>query len=83
MALPATSEPYRQEVGPFVQLLRKGSGTEPTDPKKVATAIVDLSGRDDAPVELLSGVDAYDLARRAAVAAPDRAWKDLTVSVAF
>jgi len=85
MAISAISEPYRQTLGPFAEMLRNGSGKEPADPRKVATAIVDLSGRDDAPVELLIGEDAYDYARRAAdaVAASDQAWKDLTVSVAF
>lgn len=85
MAIPAISEPYRQTVGPFAAMLRTGSGKEPADPKKVAKAIVDLSGRNDAPVELLIGEDAYAYARRAAdaVAASDLAWKDLTVSVAF
>ncbi|MER2194753.1 SDR family NAD(P)-dependent oxidoreductase [Methylobacterium brachiatum] len=85
MTIPAISEPYRQTVGPFAEMLRAGSGKEPADPRKVARAIVDLSGRDDAPVELLIGEDAYAYAQRAAdaVAASDRAWKDLTVSVAF
>jgi NAD(P)-dependent dehydrogenase (short-subunit alcohol dehydrogenase family) len=85
MTIPAISEPYRQTVGPFAEMLRAGSGREPADPRKVARAIVDLSGRDDAPVELLIGDDAYAYAQRAAdaVAASDRAWKDLTVSVAF
>ena len=85
MTIPAISEPYRQTVGPFAEMLRAGSGREPADPRKVARAIVELSGRDDAPVELLIGEDAYAYAQRAAdaVAASDRAWKDLTVSVAF
>ncbi|CAA2156294.1 putative oxidoreductase [Methylobacterium brachiatum] len=85
MTIPAISEPYRQTVGPFAEMLRAGSGREPADPRKVARAIVDLSGRDDAPVELLIGEDAYAYAQRAAdaVAASDRAWKDVTVSVAF
>ncbi|MCX4194970.1 SDR family NAD(P)-dependent oxidoreductase [Methylobacterium organophilum] len=85
MAVLAISEPYRQTVEPFAQMLRDGSGNEPADPRKVATAIVDLSGRDDAPVELLIGEDAYNYARNAAeaVAASDQAWKDLTVSVSF
>jgi len=85
MEIPEISEPYQQTVGQFAKMLRDGSGNEHADPKKIAKAIVDLAGRDDAPAEILMGEDAYDYAQKAAeaVAESDRKWKDVTTSVAF
>ncbi|MGA1802848.1 SDR family NAD(P)-dependent oxidoreductase [Rhizobium sp. HT1-10] len=85
MRIPAISPHYLQTVAPFARMLQDYSGNEPTDPKKVAQLIVDLAGRDGAPVELLIGQDAHEYALVAAdeVAASDRKWKDLTTSVAY
>lgn len=84
MEVPEISEPYQQTVGQFAKMLRDGSGSEHADPKKIAKAILELAGRDDAPAEILMGSDAYEYAQMAAeaVAASDREWKDLTTSVA-
>lgn len=85
MKIPAISEPYQQTVGQFAKMLRDGSGKEHADPAKVAKIIVDLACRDDAPVEILMGADAYEYAQKAAeaVAESDRKWKDVTNSVEF
>lgn len=85
MDIPEISEPYQQTVGQFGKMLRDGSGTEHADPNKIAKVIVDLAGRDDAPTEILMGVDAYEYAQKAAeaVAASDMKWKDVTASVEF
>jgi len=85
MQIPEISEPYRRTVGQFAKMLRDGSGHEHSDPKKIAKMIVSLAGRDDAPIEILMGGDAYEYAQKAAeaVAESDRKWKGVTNSVAF
>lgn len=85
MQIPEISEPYRQTVGQFAKMLRDGSGHEHADPRKIARAIVDLAGKDDAPTEILMGADVYEYALNAAeaVAESDRKWKGVTTSVAF
>lgn len=64
-------------------MLRDHSGSEPTDPAKVAQVVLKLAGRDHAPVRLLLGTDAvhYALAAAKALAESDEKWHDLSVSV--
>lgn len=85
MNIPPISAPYEQTVGAFAKMLRKHSGSEPTDPAKVAQIVLKLSDRDDAPVRLLLGTDAVQYAPAAAkaLADSDAQWHDLSVSVAF
>jgi NAD(P)-dependent dehydrogenase (short-subunit alcohol dehydrogenase family) len=85
MTIPPVSAPYEQTVGGFAKMLRDHSGSEPTDPAKVAQVVLRLSDRDDAPVRLLLGTDAvqYAAAAAKALADSDQKWHDLSVSVAF
>lgn len=83
MTIPPVSEPYRPTVGAFAEYLRTASGTEETDPAKVARAIRDLANRTDAPVRLLFGAQAYQYAQSAAqaLAETDEQWRSVSESV--
>jgi NAD(P)-dependent dehydrogenase (short-subunit alcohol dehydrogenase family) len=85
MTVPPMSAPYQQTVGTFAKMLRDHSGSEPTDPAKVAQVVVKLAGQDDVPVRLLLGSDAvqYAPAGAKALADSDQRWHDLSLSVAF
>lgn len=84
MSIPPISEPYQQTVGKFAEMLRSHSGNEASDPAKIADLILTLSQRDDAPLRILAGPDAVQLAAQAAetLAASDKQWQDLSVSTA-
>lgn len=83
MTIPPISEPYRPTVGAFADRLRTATGSEVSDPAKVAAVILDLAGRDDAPVRLLLGSDAYQYATSAgqALAESDLRWRAVSESV--
>jgi hypothetical protein len=85
MAIPPISDPYLPTVGAAAERRRAAAGTEPTDPSKVAGVLLDLAGRDDAPLRLPIGADAYALA--AATAArqteSDERWRAVSESVGF
>lgn len=83
MTTPQPSAPYRSAIGAFAELVRAGSGSEATDPRRVARVVRDLAGRDDAPVRLLLGADAVPMAQEAAqdLAARDEAWREVSLSV--
>lgn len=85
MTIPPVSAPYEKTMGAFAKMLRDFSGSEPTDPVKVAQVVLKLAGRDDAPVRLLLGTDAvqYALAAAKGLAESNEKWHDLSVSVAF
>ncbi len=85
MTIPPVSAPYQQTVGAFAKMLRAYSGSEPTDPARVAQVVLQLANRDDAPVRLLLGTDAVEYAPAAAraLAESDAKWHDLSMSVAF
>lgn len=57
VAVPPISEPYRPTVGAFADMLRnpdpEAAAANSADPARVARTVVDLAGRDDAPVRLL------------------------------
>jgi NAD(P)-dependent dehydrogenase (short-subunit alcohol dehydrogenase family) len=83
MTIPPISEPYEQTVRAFAQWLRASSGNEESDPIRVARVVRDLAGRADAPVRLVLGINAYQLAQGAAqaLAASDQQWRELSESV--
>ena len=76
------SEPYQQTVGQLATIIRSTSGQEPTEPHQVARIVRDLAGRDDAPVRLLIGADAYQYGQEAAkaLAESDETWRGVTES---
>ncbi len=84
MTIPPISAPYQQTVGVAAKRLKDNAGKEPTDPAKVASVIVQLANQPGAPVRLLLGTDAVQLARDAAktLAESDAKWHDLSLSVA-
>ncbi len=50
MQIPPVSAPYEQTVGAFAKMLRNGSGSEASDPAKIARLIVGLANKENAPV---------------------------------
>ncbi|WP_308720729.1 SDR family NAD(P)-dependent oxidoreductase [Komagataeibacter xylinus] len=82
MKIPPISAPYEQTVGAFAKMIRKSSGHQSSDPAKIASLIVGLANRADAPAELLVGVDAVDYVKRSdeAVTENDRKWHDLSIT---
>jgi hypothetical protein len=85
MTVPPVSAPYEQTVGAFAKMLRDYSGSEPTDPAKVAQLVRKLANQDDVPLRLLLGSDAAQYAPAAAKALgeSDAKWHELSVSVGF
>ncbi|MFJ6088458.1 SDR family NAD(P)-dependent oxidoreductase [Streptomyces sp. NPDC092369] len=87
MTVPPISEPYQQTVGAFSEAIRnqdpKAAAAHSADPAKVAQTILDLAGREDAPVRLLLGVDAvqYATAAAQALAESDEKWRPVSESV--
>jgi NAD(P)-dependent dehydrogenase (short-subunit alcohol dehydrogenase family) len=83
MTIPEVSEPYQQTVGLLATMIRSTSGQEPLEPHQVARIVRDLAGRNDAPVRLLIGADAYQYGQQAAkaLAASDEKWRRVTESV--
>jgi NAD(P)-dependent dehydrogenase (short-subunit alcohol dehydrogenase family) len=78
-------EDYRETVGEWVRSLTSYAGTEPSDPARVAKALVDLVESGDAPRRLLIGSDALEIARQHAVErnAEMEKWADVTRSTDF
>jgi NAD(P)-dependent dehydrogenase (short-subunit alcohol dehydrogenase family) len=84
MNIPPISEPYKQTVGYYAELVRGNSGKEPSIPTKVAEIIVKLSETTDPPLRFLVGSDACEYAGKSAeaLAASDKEWQYLSVSSA-
>ncbi|WP_405539305.1 SDR family NAD(P)-dependent oxidoreductase [Streptomyces sp. NBC_00075] len=84
MTIPPISEPYEQTVGAFASRLRASSGLEESDPAKVAEVVRTLAGREDAPVRIVLGTDAYQYAQAGArsLAESDAKWRHVSESVA-
>lgn len=82
MSIPPISEPYEQTVGAFAHMLRTATGMETSDPVKVAQVVVTVANRDDAPVRLLLGADAVQMAADAAkaLAESDAKWRETSLS---
>jgi NAD(P)-dependent dehydrogenase (short-subunit alcohol dehydrogenase family) len=85
MTIPKPSAPYQPTIGAFAELVRRGSGDEANDARRVAQVVRDVAGRDDAPLRLLLGTDAVPMAQQAAheLAASDEAWREVSLSVAY
>ncbi|MFJ7967749.1 SDR family NAD(P)-dependent oxidoreductase [Streptomyces sp. NPDC096324] len=87
MTVPPISAPYRPTVGAFADMLRNAdarvAAANSADPARVARTVVELAGRDDAPVRLLLGKDAVQYAGAAArfLAESDEEWRRLSESV--
>ncbi|MER6437636.1 SDR family NAD(P)-dependent oxidoreductase [Streptomyces sp. NPDC001185] len=85
MTIPPVSEPYRQTVGGFADMIRSSaaSGSAESDPVKVARVVRDLAGRRDAPVRIVLGAQAYGIAQAAAraIAESDEKWREVSESV--
>lgn len=82
MQIPPVSQPYEQTVGAFAKFLLSATTSEKSDPAKIAAVIVDLSVREDAPVDLLLGADAVEYWSRFSqdLAANDERWRTVTIS---
>ena len=83
MTVSPVSEPYRQTVGAFAEMVREVSGHEPIDVAEVAQVVSDLAGRADAPFRLLVGADAVRYATHAGeqLAASNAKWRVVSESV--
>ncbi|KUJ16065.1 3-oxoacyl-reductase [Mollisia scopiformis] len=84
MSTPPISEPYKQSVGAFAEILRKYAGQAPSSLQKIASVVVKLSGMEEVPLRLMVGSDAVHFGGQAgeALKAEDEKWKDLSLSVA-
>ncbi len=84
MKIPEISEPYKPTVGAVAEMLQKISGSEESLPEKIAHIIVDLSEDKDAPLRLVLGPQAVELAAKAAeeLAASDRKWRHVSLTSA-
>jgi hypothetical protein len=83
MKVPPISEPYKQTVGVWAEMLR-GTTHLPSDPSKVGDIVLKVSEVEDPPLRLLIGPDAIEYAKHAAqaIATSDEKWRDLSVSSA-
>ncbi|AJE44299.1 SDR family NAD(P)-dependent oxidoreductase [Streptomyces nodosus] len=86
MTVPPVSEPYQQTVGGFadmVKSLTETASAHSADPARIARTVVDLAGRDDAPLRLLLGRDAVQYGGAAArqLAESDEKWRPVSESV--
>ena len=82
MKIPPVSEPYKQTVGSTAEMLRNNVGKEPSLPDKIATIIINLAGKEDAPLRLLIGSDAVEYGGHVAemLATSDKQWRDISLS---
>lgn len=85
MTIPPISEPYQPTVGAFATMIRNFTGTEPSDPAKVADLIERVLALPEPPLRLLVGSDAFAIAGKVAtaLAESDARWQELSESVAF
>ncbi|WP_433275570.1 SDR family NAD(P)-dependent oxidoreductase [Pseudonocardia xinjiangensis] len=83
MTVPPVSEPYRPTVGAVTAHIRAATTVAETDPRKVAQVIRTLAGREDAPLRLVLGAQAYAMAQESArtLAESDERWRELSESV--
>ena len=82
MKVPPVSEPYKNTVGSTAEMLRSSFGKEPSLPNKIATIIINLAGKEDAPLRLLIGPDAVGYGGQVAeaLATSDQQWRDISLS---
>ncbi|MFF2998043.1 SDR family NAD(P)-dependent oxidoreductase [Streptomyces sp. NPDC057950] len=85
MTIPPVSEPYQQTVGTFADMIRSSStaNSAESDPVKVAQVVRDLAGREDAPVRIVLGAQAYEIAQAASrtITESDEKWREVSESV--
>ncbi|WP_405590299.1 SDR family NAD(P)-dependent oxidoreductase [Streptomyces sp. NBC_01190] len=86
MTIPPISPAYKQTVGAFADMFRNPgpeAQVNSADPARVAQTVVELAGRNDAPVRLLLGRDAVQYADAAAraLAESDEQWREVSESV--
>ncbi|MGW3633816.1 SDR family NAD(P)-dependent oxidoreductase [Streptomyces sp. NPDC005122] len=85
MTIPPVSEPYQQTVGTFADMIRSSStaNSAESDPVKVAQVVRDLAGRQDAPVRIVLGAQAYEIAQAASrgITESDEKWREVSESV--
>lgn len=76
---------YEQSVGAIHRYRRETDGTQPGDPARAATIIIDVVRDDDPPRRLLLGSDAVASARKAAEirAAETEKWADVSRSADY
>jgi NAD(P)-dependent dehydrogenase (short-subunit alcohol dehydrogenase family) len=76
---------YADTVGRIAAFQRAYDGKQPGDPARAARAIIDLSSRDDPPLRLLLGSDAYAGAEHTEEARLSelRAWRETSLSTDF
>ncbi len=85
MDIPAFGPDYEATVGAMAKRLREGSGTEPTDPAKVARVFLDLADNPQPPLHLVLGSDAASLIAGAMrdTLGEDERWAHVARSVDF
>ncbi|MFC5204031.1 SDR family NAD(P)-dependent oxidoreductase [Streptomyces kaempferi] len=85
MTIPPVSEPYQRTVGAFADMIRSSStaNSAESDPVKVAQVVRDLAGREDAPVRIVLGAQAYEIAQAASrtITESDEKWREVSESV--
>jgi NAD(P)-dependent dehydrogenase (short-subunit alcohol dehydrogenase family) len=76
---------YRPSVGAVATRLRERVGREPGDPDKAAQVILQVAELDDPPLQLVLGVSAFEIVRKADEQriASDDAWKHLSLATEF
>ena len=65
MTIPPVSAPYQGTVGAAARATAGFKRVANSDPQKVAGIVLDVAGRDDLPLRLLVGSDAYEYGREA------------------
>ena len=76
------SDPYKQTVGAFSDMIRGYHGQEPSLPEKFGPIIDTLYASEEPPVRMLIGPDALQFAKQIAdaQAKSDEKWKELSAS---
>ncbi|WP_210584097.1 SDR family NAD(P)-dependent oxidoreductase [Streptomyces sp. GESEQ-35] len=87
MTVPPISAPYQATVGAFADMIRgadaaRSIAEQAADPARIAAIVMDLAGREDAPLRLLLGRDAMHYAQAAAQALTDAdsTWRSVSES---
>jgi NAD(P)-dependent dehydrogenase (short-subunit alcohol dehydrogenase family) len=81
MKIPPISEPYKQTVGFWAELLRTTTQNV-SEPSKVAEIVLKVSELEEPPLRLVVGKEAVNYAKQTAqvLAMSDEKWHDLSVS---
>lgn len=81
----STIDDYIATSGQMIQWIRQMDGQQPGDPKKAATAMIQVVNSSNSPLRLVLGTDALDAihAKLTTVAAELADWKDISIDTAF